>query len=444
MALYTPITLIVTDVSTNAPIAGAKVYINGSANFDPTQFTVVTDASGRASFQILTSPTAVLMQVGADTYQSNSTPLLVNSTNPQTQQITLAPNPQQSASLTFQFTPAVAGIVWNLSSPVTATGVSTPDGTSSTSTAIPFGSYSMTASLSGYQTLVTTIVVNGQTSPYPLVLVKNNDPSTIQTGTTTSNSSQGTSQPASIVSQVSTAAPDQSEYIYPNSEYDKYFTISAARIYIGNLFIDELSSIQYTLQDNAIPVYGYASRYADAYAQGHSLVQGQLAINFVTEGYLYTVMKEYNRLLSSTQSTAFPINSPQANTVAQILGMMTTRDALIQQANNNPNNSTSGAQADKLQTAINALQQGLTSDQMKALSTLRNKQLNVIPDAVGFDNAVYQDVLFDIRIEMGNEVTGVKRVRYIEKCKLISNEQIIAPDGQSLMDSYGFIARRLR
>jgi len=447
MALYTPVTLIITDASTNAPVVGAQVYINGSANFDPTQFTVVTDANGRASFQVPLSPNIAQLQINATNYQQGSGILSVNSTNPQSQQIALAPTPVQLGIVALQFTPSVAGITWTITGGSTSVnGVTSDNGMSTLPNPLPYASYILTAALSGYQSLSATLIVNSQTSPYPFVLIKTDDPTTVQTGSNTSDSSQGTSQPTSITSSVSTSAPDQSEYIYPNSEYDKYFTIAGARIYIGNLFIDELASIQYTLQDNAIPVFGYSSRYADAYAQGHSLVQGQLSINFVTEGYLYTVVNEYKKLLKSTQSTGFPINSPQADTVAQILGMMDARDNLFQQANNNPNsfNSNASTQGIILQGQINTLLATLSPAQMQTVSNYRAKQLNNIPDAVGFDNAIYQDVVFDIRVEMGNEVTGVKRVRYLEKCKLISNEQIIAPDGQSLLDSYGFIARRLR
>jgi len=69
-----------------------------------------------------------------------------------------------------------------------------------------------------------------------------------------------------------------------------------AQLYIGNLFIDELNSLQFTYQGNRFPMFGYCSRSADAFGTGRLLVQGQLAINFVTEGYLYTVLKEFSKI----------------------------------------------------------------------------------------------------------------------------------------------------
>ena len=47
--------------------------------------------------------------------------------------------------------------------------------------------------------------------------------------------------------------------------------------------IDELDSVQFVLQDNKIPVYSYMGRYFAAIGQGRSLVQGQIAINFISE-----------------------------------------------------------------------------------------------------------------------------------------------------------------
>jgi hypothetical protein len=55
-----------------------------------------------------------------------------------------------------------------------------------------------------------------------------------------------------------------------------------ARMYIGNVFVDELDSVQFVLQDNKIPVYPYLGRYFAAIGQGRSLVQGQIAINFIS------------------------------------------------------------------------------------------------------------------------------------------------------------------
>jgi hypothetical protein len=448
---FVPVTLKVTNSSDNTPIAGARVFIDGAVNFDPNQFVVVTDAGGNASFQVPSNLSNRQLQITADNFQSNSQVISTTSLNPQSIQVKLDPVQAQSAIVKFEFVPEVAGILWVLNPSAVANGVSNDGGTSQTDNPIPFGNYTVDADLAGYQHLSVPIVVNGQIDPYVLGLVANANSDTVQKGNT-SDSLASTNQSASKLSQVTTEPPALSEYIYPNTDYDKYFTITGARIYIGNLFIDECNTVQYGVQDNAVPVFGYASRFYDALGQGRSMVQGQLTLNFVTEGYLYTVLQEYKRYLASTQGNGFPINSPRVDSVAQVLGLMATRDNLLQQSKNNPNTAEVAAitgvdpeiRAGQIQSQISAAMNSMTPDQVESLSNQRTRQLKGFSDVIAFDNAVYQDVLFDIRVELGNESSGVKRVRYLEKCKLISNEQVIASDGQTILDSYGFIARRLR
>jgi hypothetical protein len=60
----------------------------------------------------------------------------------------------------------------------------------------------------------------------------------------------------------------------------------------------------------------------------------------------------------------------------------------------------------------------------------------------GYDNAVYRPVLFDLELQLGEGQE--KKVRRLEKVKLISNEQVYDQSGQVLRDVYGFMARRLR
>lgn len=432
----------VLNASNNQPIPGAQAFINGSASFDPTQSTVTTNSSGNADCQFTTTADTVVLQITATGFQSQSQTVDVGGQPSQAFNFSLSPIAASSQIVSLSFVPATPGIVWTLTMGSNSySGTSDSTGASATIVAIPYGSYVFTASLSGYQDLSQALVITGQADPYVISLTQTANNSSVPANLNSSPAITNTN-PASYTSSTNTQTPNQSEYVYPNSDYDKYFTTIAARIYIGNLFIDECNTIQYALQDNAIPVYGYASRYVDAYGQGRSLVQGQLTLNFVSEGYLYTVLQQYKKLVASGNRSL--INDPEANTITQILGMMAARDSLNQQANSNVNDTGSANQASQLQSQISALSAGLTASQMQTLSAMREQQLTSYTDIVAFDNAVYQDVPFDIRIELGNEVTGVTRLRYLEKCKLISNEQIFDQTGQVVLDSYGFIARRLR
>ena len=72
-----------------------------------------------------------------------------------------------------------------------------------------------------------------------------------------------------------------------------YFSGSQTSLYIGDVWVDEITSLQYTVQQTKTPLYGYASQLFDDTAAGHVLVQGSMSINFKEQGYLWAVLRRY-------------------------------------------------------------------------------------------------------------------------------------------------------
>jgi hypothetical protein len=222
----------------------------------------------------------------------------------------------------------------------------------------------------------------------------------------------------------------EEEFIYPNDSYNKYFTATQARIYVGDLFIDEVDTLQFVLQDNAVPIFGYSSRYLDAYGQGRSLVQGQLALNFVTEGYLYTVLQNVSEM-------AFP-ETTAVNTSwqSQLDGYQASKTYLSSQ----PQTVANSAALDYVNQQIQQLVANVGPSGVQYMRKYIESRTQA-PDSYRI-NPVYQPVLFDLEMHLGEGPT--LRVRRLEKIKLTSNEMIVSQDGRHLLDSYGFLARRLR
>lgn len=234
--------------------------------------------------------------------------------------------------------------------------------------------------------------------------------------------------------------PEQSpEFVAPNTGQGTYFTMTQARMYIGNLFIDELNSLQFALQDNKIPIFGYASRFMDAVGQGKSLVQGQFTINFISEGYLTTVLKEYTATIGT--NTTVPTTTQQ-----QQARLLTLTNQL-----SNPNGADPSWTPTMIQNAKNEIAKlaaalgpdALALAQAGMSANVRDQLDNTLGLAGGdYPNAIYQDVPFDIVIQY----SGAGRVvmRRLEQCFLISNECIMDQSGNPILDAYGFICRRLR
>ncbi len=100
------------------------------------------------------------------------------------------------------------------------------------------------------------------------------------------------------------APPVDPEYIPSDYGFQRYFTRAQCRLYINSIFIDEFQSIHWDLSYNLIPKFGYCSSKFDDVANGKSLVQGQLLINFVSPGYLIGALISQLAAAGSTSSTS--------------------------------------------------------------------------------------------------------------------------------------------
>ena len=94
-----------------------------------------------------------------------------------------------------------------------------------------------------------------------------------------------------------------------------YFTGSQAFIYIGDVWVDEITSFSYELQQRKTPLYGYASQLFDDLAAGQVIVQGQFSINFKEQGYLWAVLRRWHnyQLAANRAFEKEGLLSPQDN-----------------------------------------------------------------------------------------------------------------------------------
>lgn len=236
---------------------------------------------------------------------------------------------------------------------------------------------------------------------------------------------------------------DSYEYIYPSGAFGKYFTSSQARMYIGDLFVDELNTVQFTLQSNRIPIYGYASRDFDDMAIGRSLIQGQIFINFISEGYLFTIIKEHGKLTKGQSQDPKQDRLLQAQQEFQDL-----RNAHLILASARAGRPAVGSNPDgsPVNQAIKDNRLQLVEQRMGQIAALgpdvidKGRFFQPLPSI--YANAAYHTNPFDIEIELEGAGRVVKR--RLERCYLISNDYVMAPDDKVIGESYSFLARRLR
>lgn len=88
----------------------------------------------------------------------------------------------------------------------------------------------------------------------------------------------------------------------PLNTFDSYWGPAQVRLYVDGVWADDACAIQYMIQDNKVPKYGYSDKYYRTVAQGQTLVTGMLSINFRFNGYLRSVIEKQIRRRSDFNS----------------------------------------------------------------------------------------------------------------------------------------------
>jgi hypothetical protein len=71
---------------------------------------------------------------------------------------------------------------------------------------------------------------------------------------------------------------------------NEYFSGADMHIYFGDIWVDEITDISFTLQEEVLPIFGYNSYTYDTIARGKRMIQGQFTLNFTSTGYLQQVL----------------------------------------------------------------------------------------------------------------------------------------------------------
>lgn len=97
----------------------------------------------------------------------------------------------------------------------------------------------------------------------------------------------------------------------------RYFSSLDAEIYFGtDKFIDEIVSIQWSIEQQTLPLFGYNSYTFDDIAVGARQIQGMFMINFTKANFLYSVLSSLtaiNRSRLVTENTGSSELLPNSN-----------------------------------------------------------------------------------------------------------------------------------
>jgi hypothetical protein len=217
----------------------------------------------------------------------------------------------------------------------------------------------------------------------------------------------------------------------------EYFSGADVRIYFGDIWVDEITSLQFTLQEQVAPIFGYASFTWDKVARGSRYVQGSFAINFKESYYLHSVMNRLNSKMTEAGRGSSGFNAEKWKEGVDI-------EHLIASEGNNFD-----VIADEFEKSMWG--QGLMTGQQ----SVRPKTTYFAPthssggsDVDSFNRPELADSGFNILIGYGpmNEKDGMKNTETTHSLvgvQLTGVSQIVGGDGQPVQEQYSFIARDL-
>lgn len=268
------------------------------------------------------------------------------------------------------------------------------------------------------------------------------------------------------------------------SIYDlDYFSGSQCFLYIGDVWVDEITSLQYQITQNKQPLYGYASQLFDATAAGQVLVQGSFSINFKEQGYLWAVLRRYFQVSSiDTKIAGAPdaqsnLLSPSRKAVQQkrLSGLEEIVSATDTRRPTIGNGTTTSSQGTRFSTAPieRLVAGGLTIDEEYQMyggiagyatfdtdspqDALFEDLMEVFEDQIwkgdGPNNPELLDQIrrpdnnifdgFDMYVVFGNYLNerANHTVQKIIGVRLTSQGKVVQVGGQPIQEEYSFIAR---
>ena len=71
----------------------------------------------------------------------------------------------------------------------------------------------------------------------------------------------------------------------------RYYSSIDAELYFGHEYVEDIADIQWQVQQNHLPIYGYNSYTFDEIAVGSRIVQGNFSIRFTSPNYLFKILE---------------------------------------------------------------------------------------------------------------------------------------------------------
>lgn len=240
----------------------------------------------------------------------------------------------------------------------------------------------------------------------------------------------------------------------PKNKNNIYYSGANVKVYFGDVWVEELASIQYSIEEQVAPVYGFNSYMFDKIARGTRLVSGAFIVNHTESGYIETILERIAKSIDKEQR-----NLISNKNLENLIG-----DVQEHNSNRTIENLLKIDGQENYENYIEGLKSSFWGSGKASQNTIyrsgegREYQPNYYADSEGSNskNILKQhgfNILLDFSpsanvkdfrqclLDMKKEGSLSQTFRSIIGVHLTGENQIIAPNGQPIQTQYNFIAR---
>ena len=234
-----------------------------------------------------------------------------------------------------------------------------------------------------------------------------------------------------------------------------YFSGANVRVYFGDVWVEEMASIQFSVQENVAPIYGFNSYMFDKVARGTRLVSGTFVVNYTRAGYIETILERLYKNIDPSAKNLFDGGQ----------GFL-KRDTKKNHSDRNIQDLLQVEGGDSYNSYVVDLRNSFWGKESASQNTIHKTGLGREYDTMYYKNPeglnkknLLKDHGFNVLIDYSpsaNEKDFAECLKGIAKkdslfqsyrtiigLHITGEDQIIAPDGRPLQTQYSFIARDL-
>lgn len=233
-----------------------------------------------------------------------------------------------------------------------------------------------------------------------------------------------------------------------------YYSGANVRVYFGDVWVEEMASIQFSVEENVAPIYGFNSYMFDKIARGTRMVTGAFILNHTENGYLDVILERIQKNIDTNRDNML--------TDSKVSGLL--NDVPSGESNRNIQNLLQIDGQKSYNAYIGELKNSFWGPAETSKNTIYKSGVDREYDTTYFKNPEgtgrrnpLKDHGFNILIDYSGDgserdfeatLKGLQdrgslkqSFRSIIGVHITGENQIISPDGQVVQTQYNFIAR---